>query len=72
MNKTLGIVLLALGVVMLIWTGFTYTKKEKIVDAGPIQISADKEKSVNWPPYAGGILIIGGVILLAAGKKTGR
>jgi hypothetical protein len=36
---------------MLIWTGFTYTKKEKVVDAGPIQISADKEKSVNWLCY---------------------
>lgn len=54
---------------MLIWTGFTYTKKEKIVDAGPIQISADRQKTVNWPPYAGGILVIGGVILLVASKK---
>ncbi len=54
---------------MLIWTGFTYTKKEKVVDAGPIHISADRQKTVNWSPYAGGILVIGGVILLVAGKK---
>jgi len=67
--KIIAIALLIIGVVMLIWTGFTYTKKEKIVDAGPIQISADKQKSVNWPPYAGGILVIGGVILLVANKK---
>ena len=70
MNKTLGIVLLVIGIAMLIWTGFTYTKKEKVVDAGPIQISADKEHSVNWPPYAGGILVIGGIILIATAKKT--
>lgn len=69
MNRTLGIILLIVGIAMLIWTGFTYTKKEKIVDAGPIQVSADKEKSVNWPPYAGGILVIGGIILIATGKK---
>lgn len=69
MNRTLGLVLIVLGAVMLIWTGFTYTKKEKIVDAGPIQISADKEKSVNWPPYAGGILLIGGVLLFVSGRK---
>lgn len=67
--KAFGMILTVLGAVMLIWTGFTYTKKEKIVDAGPIQISADKEKSVNWPPYAGGILLVGGVIILVAGKK---
>lgn len=69
MNKTLGIVLIVVGIAMLIWTGFSYTKKEKIVDAGPIQISADKEKSVNWPPYAGGIILVAGVIVFVASKK---
>ena len=70
MNRTFGIILLVAGIFMLIWTGFKYTKKEKIVDAGPIQISAEKEKSLNWPPYAGGVLIFGGVVLLATGKKS--
>ena len=68
--KVLGIVFVVLGAIMLIWTGFTYTKKEKIVDAGPIQISADREKSVNWPPYAGGVLLIGGIALVALSKKS--
>ena len=70
MNRTIGIVLLVAGIAMLIWTGFTYTKKEKIVDAGPIQISADRQKSVSWPPYAGGILVVAGVILLVTAKKS--
>lgn len=69
MNRTLGIILVVVGIAMLIWTGFSYTKKEKIVDAGPIQISADKEKSVNWPPYAGGIILVAGVIVFVASKK---
>lgn len=62
--------MIVLGIVMLIWTGFTYTKKEKVIDAGPLQVSADKEKTVSWPPYAGGILLIGGVIVLATAKKS--
>ncbi|WP_029275212.1 hypothetical protein [Pedobacter borealis] len=69
MNRTLGIILIVVGIAMLIWTGFSYTKKEKIVDAGPIQISADKEKSINWPPYAGGIILVAGVIVFVASKK---
>ena len=70
MKRTLGSVLLVLGVAMLIWTGFTYTKREKVVDAGPVHISADKEKTVNWPPYAGGILAIAGIVLLVSpGRK---
>jgi uncharacterized membrane protein len=69
MNRTIGIALIIIGAVMIIWTGFSYTKKEKIVDAGPIQISADKEKTVNWPPYLGGILLIGGIVIVATAKK---
>ncbi len=62
--------MIVLGILMLVWTGFTYTKKEKVVDAGPIQISADKEKSVNWPPYVGGIILIAGVVILVTSKKS--
>lgn len=70
MNRTVGLVLIVLGVVMLIWTGFSYTKKEKVIDAGPIQVSADKQKTVNWPPYLGGILLIGGIVIVATAKKN--
>jgi uncharacterized membrane protein len=69
MGKTLGIILMAVGILMLVWTGFSYTKKEKVVDAGPIQISADKEKNVNWPPYVGGIILVAGVIVFATNNK---
>lgn len=70
MSRTVGIVLVIIGAVMLIWTGFTYTKKEKVVDAGPIEISADRQKSVNWPPYLGGVLLVGGIVIIMTAKKT--
>ena len=70
MNRTIGIVLIIIGAAMLIWTGFSYTKKEKVVDAGPLQVSVDKQKSINWPPYLGGILLIGGIVIVATAKKT--
>jgi drug/metabolite transporter (DMT)-like permease len=69
MKKSLGVILIALGAAMLVWTGFTYTKKEKVVDAGPIEISANKKKSVNWPPYAGAVLLVGGVLLIAMSRR---
>lgn len=70
MNRPIGIILLVIGLLMLIYTSFTYTKKEKVIDAGPIQVSADREHTINWPPYAGGILVVGGIILLVMGKKS--
>lgn len=70
MNRTIGLILIVVGVVMLIWTGFSYTKKEKVIDAGPLQVSADKKETVNWPPYLGGILLVGGIIIVATAKKN--
>jgi drug/metabolite transporter (DMT)-like permease len=69
MQKIIGVLLIVVGVAMLIWTGFSYTQREKVVDAGPLHISADKQKTVNWPPYAGGVLIVAGVVVLVAGKR---
>jgi len=69
MNKSAGLILVILGAILLIWTGFTYTKKEKIIDAGPIQVSADREKTVNWPPYAGGVVLLAGIIILVSARK---
>ncbi|RZJ99780.1 MAG: hypothetical protein EOO43_25870 [Flavobacterium sp.] len=69
MKKNIGIVLIIIGAVMLVWTGFTYTKKEKIIDAGPIQVSADKQETVNWPPYLGGILLVGGILIVATARN---
>ena len=70
MNRVIGMLMIVIGAAMLIWTGFTYTKKEKIIDAGPIQVSADKQESVNWPPYLGGILLVGGIVVLVTAKKS--
>ncbi|WP_428328518.1 hypothetical protein [Mucilaginibacter sp.] len=70
MNRITGVVLIIIGAIMLIWTGFTYNKKENIVNAGPIQISAERQKTVNWPPYLGAIFLIGGIVVVVTAKKT--
>lgn len=69
MNRTIGFLCIIIGAALLVWTGFTYTKKEKIIDAGPFQVSADRQKTVNWSPYAGGVVMLAGVILLVTSKK---
>jgi hypothetical protein len=70
MNKTLGIILIALGLVGLAWGGFSYTTREKVVDVGPIHATRDKTHTVPLPPIFGAVALIGGVVLLAAGKKA--
>lgn len=70
MNKILGIALIALGLVGLIWGGFTYTTREKVVDIGPIHATKDKTHDVPLPPILGAVALVAGVVLLAAGKKA--
>jgi drug/metabolite transporter (DMT)-like permease len=69
MGKSLGILLIVVGLIMVVWSGFTYTKKEKIIDAGPIQVTADKQETVNWPPYVGAIAMVAGVVIYIAARR---
>ena len=69
MNKTLGIILIALGLFGLAWGGFTYTSREKVVDIGPIHATRDITHNVPLPPIAGAVAIMGGIVLLATRRK---
>jgi hypothetical protein len=69
MQKTIGIILIGLGLIGLAWGGFTYTTREKIVDLGPIHATRDKTNTVPVPPIAGAAALIGGIALLAASKE---
>jgi hypothetical protein len=64
-----GIILIVIGIIALAYGGFTYTKREKVIDAGPLQVSADKEKTVPFPPVLGGICLAGGIILVIVGSR---
>ena len=70
MNKALGMILVVLGLFGLAWGGFTYTTREKIVDIGPIHATREKTHDVPLPPIFGGLALIGGVVLLIAGRKA--
>jgi hypothetical protein len=68
-NKMLGVILIALGLLGLAWGGFTYTTRKKVVDIGPIHATRDVKHYVALPPIAGGVALIGGILLLVASGK---
>ena len=65
----IGIFLILLGIVALSHNRITYTTKEKIVEIGPLQATAEKEKSIPLPPMLGGLALVAGVGLIAVGYK---
>ena len=70
MNKILGIILIVVGIIGLAWGGFTYTTREKIVDIGPIHATREKTHNIPVAPIAGALVLVGGVALIAIGKKA--
>jgi hypothetical protein len=68
--KTPGIILIAIGLILMIYTGFDYVTTKKVVDIGSIQVNQKENHSVEWSPLVGGILIIGGIVILAFEKQT--
>jgi hypothetical protein len=67
--KTLGIILIVVGALMMAITGFNYVTEEKVVDLGPLEINKERNHPVQWSPIVGGILFIGGIVALAVRKK---
>ncbi len=63
--KALGGLLVVVGLLGLLYGGFSWTRKDKVIDAGPIEVTTDKRESVAFPPLAGAALLIGGIVLLA-------
>ena len=70
MTKTIGAILIALGLIGLVWGGFSYTTREKVVDIGPIEATREKTHTVPIAPVAGALALVGGIALIAAGKKA--
>ena len=66
-----GVILIVIGIVAFAYQGIAYTTREKVVDLGPIQVTADKTKTLPLPPLVGAVALVGGIVLLVMGSKKG-
>jgi uncharacterized membrane protein YidH (DUF202 family) len=64
-----GILLIVLGVTGLAVGGINYTRREKVIDIGPIEATAEKRERIPISPVAGGIALVAGVVLLVAANR---
>jgi uncharacterized membrane protein YdcZ (DUF606 family) len=70
-TRITGVVLIVIGIIMLVYTGFNYTTTKRVVDIGPVKINKEESHRIQWPPVIGTVLIVGGIIILARDKKAG-
>jgi len=68
--KLIGILLIVFGIVALAVGGFSYTKREKILDIGPLQATREEHKTVPLSPIVGIASVAGGIALVVAGSRS--
>ena len=68
-SKTIGIIMVIIGILMLTYTEFNYVTTETIVDIGPLQVEAKKNNFVKLSPILGIILLVGGLFFISKGNK---
>lgn len=67
--KILAIILIVVGTISLAYGGITYTTREKVLDIGPIEATAEKRRTMPLPPIIGGVTLLAGIGLLFVGAK---
>ena len=67
--RIIGMILIVIGIIALVFGGITYTRREKVLDIGPLQASTERQKTIPLPPLLGGLALVGGVALMIAGSR---
>lgn len=68
--RTVAILLIVIGGIMTVFTGFNLVTKKEVADVGPIEISKTEKTPVYWSPVTGAILLIAGIIVLVSSKRS--
>jgi len=68
--KIVGIVLIAAGILGLVYGSFSYTKETHEAKIGSLELSMKDKETVNVPVWAGvGAIVVGGLLLLVPTKS---
>jgi hypothetical protein len=70
MKTSIGIILVGIGLLSIGWNSFSFTTQEKLFDIGPVHATREKSHFVTWPLAGSAMVLLGGVALLLAGRKT--
>ena len=63
-RRIVGLVLVAIGVIALLWGGISWTREKTVLDAGPIEIQTQERERIPLPPVLGAVSLIGGILLV--------
>lgn len=65
----IGIILIAVGIVALVYQGVSYTTEQTVLELGPVDVQAEERRTIPLPPILGGLALAGGIALVIAGSR---
>ena len=68
-STVFAIVLMAVAIIAFVYQGITYSSREKVVDLGPVHVTAERTRTLPLPPIVGVVAAAGGLVLLVAGRR---
>ena len=68
--KLIGVLLIVFGLVALAVGGFSYTRREKVLDIGPLQATTERHETVPIAPVVGVTAVVAGIALVVVGSKA--
>ena len=69
MLTLMGLALILAGCLALAYREIRYTRKEKLLEMGPLNASVDVQDSLNIPPVVGGLIVAGGLAMVIFGVR---
>jgi hypothetical protein len=54
----MALVLIALGIMALVYQGISYQSQDKVVDLGPLHVTAERTHTLPLPPIAGAVALL--------------
>ena len=68
-SKIMALILIAVGIIALVYQGISYQSEDRVVDLGPLHVTAERTHTLPLLPIAGGVALLGGIALLIFDRK---
>ena len=65
-----GVTLIAIGIAGLAIDNISFTEKRTLIDAGPIRVTADQQRTVTIPTIVGVVAVVAGAGMIFLGRRA--
>ncbi len=70
--KIISIFAIVIGITMMAYSGFNFVTNESVIDMGTMHVTRERNHMIQWPPIAGVILLVGGIVGIILDRRASK